>query len=191
MRLEELAEREGTEISLEWKSFLLRPTPEQRTLSEFTEYTKSWQRPAGLEPRAEFNSPWSGVSPPPSHSLPAAIASKTAGTFGSETWGRYHQSLLRAYFIDNRDISSSEVLLEIANETNIDPKLFEATRSAGEKDFEREVFADYNEALNSGVNGVPAVVIDNRYLISGAVDVEHYQKALTHYREIRDAENSR
>ena len=28
---------------------LLRPQPEQRSLAEFTEYTKSWGRPAGLD----------------------------------------------------------------------------------------------------------------------------------------------
>jgi len=169
---------------------LLRPQPEQRTLAEFTEYTKSWERPAGLEPLAEFNSPWSGASPPPSHSLPAAIAGKTAATFGQETWRRYHQNLLRAYFIGNRDISSSEVLLEVARETDIDIGVFEETLKANGKDFESQVFAEYNEALSSGVNGVPAVVIDNRYLISGAVEVEHYQKALAHYRQIRDDENN-
>lgn len=190
MRLDELAEQEGDGIAIEWKSFLLRPEPEQRTLAEFTEYTKSWERPAGLEPLAGFNTPWSGVSPPPSHSLPAAIAGKTAATFGRATWRRYHQRLLRAYFIENRDISNSDVLLEIAREADIDTNVFEETRIANGKDFESQVFAEYNEALSSGVNGVPAVVIDHRYLVSGAVEVEHYQKALAHYREIRDDENS-
>ena len=169
---------------------MLRPEPEQRTLAEFTEYTKSWERPAGLEPLAQFNTPWSGASPPPSHSLPSAIAGKTAATFGQETWRRYHQKLLRAYFIENRDNSSSDVLLEVAHEADINTDVFEETRITNGKNFESQVFAEYNEALSSGVNGVPAVVIDNRYLISGAVEVEHYQKALAHYREIRDDENS-
>ena len=190
MRLDELAEQEGDAIAIEWKSFLLRPQPEQRSLAEFTEYTKSWERPAGLEPKAEFQSPWSGTSSPPSHSLPAAIAGKTAATFGQETWRRYHNKLLRAYFIENRDVSSSDVLLKVAHETDIDTHAFEEVRMASEEDFEKQVFAEYNEALSSGINGVPAVVIDNRFLISGAVEVEQYRKALAHYREIRDKENN-
>jgi predicted DsbA family dithiol-disulfide isomerase len=169
---------------------LLRPQPEQRSLAEFIEYTKSWERPAGLEPKAEFNSPWSGSSAPPSHSLPAAIAGKTAATFGQEAWRRYHNKLLRAYFIENRDVSSSGVLLEVANETDIDADAFEEIGMANKEDFEKQVFAEYNEAVSSGINGVPAVVIDNRFLISGAVEVEQYQKALAHYREIRDKENN-
>ncbi len=191
MRLEELEKQQGNSIVIEWKSFLLRPQPESRTLQEFTEYTKSWERPAGLEPRAEFTTPWSGASAPPSHSLPAAIASKTAATFGQETWQRYHRNLLKAYFIENRDISSSEELLKIADESEIDKAAFEGVQTTNGENFKKQVFDEYNEALHNGVNGVPAVVIDNRFLISGAVEVEQYQKALDHYREIREKEGKK
>ena len=191
MRLEELEKEQGDLIVIEWKSFLLRPQPESRTRQEFTEYTKSWERPAGLEPRAEFTTPWSGESAPPSHSLPAAIASKTAATFGQETWQRYHRNLLKAYFIENRDISSSEELLKIADESEIDKAAFEGVQTTNGENFKKQVFDEYNEALQNGVNGVPAVVIDNRFLISGAVEVEQYQKALDHYREIREKEGKK
>ena len=191
MRLEELEKEQGDLIVIEWKSFLLRPQPESRTRQEFTEYTKSWERPAGLEPRAEFTTPWSGESAPPSHSLPAAIASKTAATFGQETWQRYHRNLLKAYFIENRDISSSDELLKIADESEIDKAAFEGVQTTNGETFKKQVFDEYNEALHNGVNGVPAVVIDNRFLISGAVEVEQYQKALDHYREIREKEGKK
>lgn len=97
---------------------------------------------------------------------------------------------MQAYFIENRDVSSSDVLLQIAHETDIDTDAFEEVRTSNQENFEKQVFAEYNEALSSGINGVPAVVIDNRFLISGAVEVEQYQKALAHYREIRDKENN-
>ena len=190
MRLDELAEQEGDAVAIDWKSFLLRPQPERRSLAEFTEYTKSWGRPSGLEPKADFQSPWTGASPPPSHSLPAAIAGKTAATFGQEIWGRYHNKLLRAYFAENRDVSSSDVLLQLAHEIDIDTDLFEEIRTASEEDFKQQVFAEHNEALTSGISGVPAVVIDNRFLISGAVEVQQYRKALAHYRDLRERENN-
>lgn len=168
----------------------MRPQPETRTLEEFTEYTKSWERPAGLEPKATFVTPWSGQNPPPSHSLPAAIASKTAATYGLETWQRYHNKLLEAYFIENRDISNRAELLQVAEESDIAKVTFEEVRTANEAKFTKQVFDEYNEAISNGINGVPAVVIDNRFLISGAVEVEQYQKALEHYREIREKENN-
>ena len=96
---------------------------------------------------------------------------------------------MRAYFIENRDVSSSDVLLQVAHETDIDTEAFEEVRISNQEHFEKQVFAEYNEALSSGITGVPAVVIDNKFLISGAVEVEQYQKALAHYREIRDKEN--
>ncbi len=96
-------------------------------------------------------------------------------------------NLMRAYFTENRDISSSDVLLQVVKESGIDVDTFEQTQAENEQRFSRQVFDDYHEATNLDINGVPAVVSDDQYLISGAVDVEHYQKALTHYRELRDA----
>ena len=84
MRLDELTEQEGDAITIEWKSFLLRPQPEQRSLAEFTEYTKSWGRPAGLEPKAEFNSPWSGSSP----STLALSTGRDSKQNGGDIWSR-------------------------------------------------------------------------------------------------------
>ncbi|MCH2633135.1 MAG: DsbA family protein, partial [Acidimicrobiales bacterium] len=158
-------------MAVEWKSFLLRPAPEERSTTEFTEYTKTWQRPAALEPKAAFHAPWAGHSSPPSHSLPAALASKTAAKFGRDRWQEFHMNLMRAYFTENRDISSSDVLLQVVKESGIDVDTFEQTQAENEQRFSRQVFDDYNEATNLGINGVPAVVIDDQYLISGAVDV--------------------
>tara|TARA_B100000085_G_scaffold49757_1_gene43048 strand:+ start:400 stop:681 length:282 start_codon:yes stop_codon:yes gene_type:complete len=91
--------------------------------------------------------------------------------------------------VENRDVSNTDVLTQVAHETDIERELFEEVLATREQDFKAQVFAEYNEALSSGINGVPAVVIDNRFLISGAVEVEQYRKALAHYREIRDEEN--
>ena len=189
MRLDELVRQEGDNITVQWKSFLLRPQSELRDKAEFAEYTKSWERPASLEPLAKFSTPWSGENPPPSHSLPAAVAGKTAATFGEAAWRRYHHQMLRAYFTENRDISDSGVLLNLAHEVDIDKHIFEETLKANKEIFETQIFAEHNEALSSGVNGVPAVVIDNKFLISGAVEIDHYKKALVHYREIESNEN--
>ena len=68
MRLEEIAESYGDEVELIWRSFMLRPQPEERPVEKFAAYTRSWERPASLEPTITFNA-WSGDNAPPSHSL--------------------------------------------------------------------------------------------------------------------------
>ena len=97
---------------------------------------------------------------------------------------------MEAYFIENRDISNTTELLQVAEESDIAKATFEEVRTANEEKFTKQVFDEYNEAIANGISGVPAVVIDNRFLISGAVEVEQYQKALEHYREIRKKENN-
>ncbi|MDH5519459.1 MAG: hypothetical protein OEZ14_02885, partial [Acidimicrobiia bacterium] len=68
----------GDRISIEWRSFLLRVEPKTTERDKFVEYTRSWLRPAEMEPRATFTV-WASDAPPPSSSLPAQVAAKTMG----------------------------------------------------------------------------------------------------------------
>lgn len=178
MRLEQLAEAVGDKVDIEWRSFLLRPDPEPRDPEKFAEYTKSWERPAGLEPAAGFNTPWSGDHAPPSHSMPSAVAGKVAATFGEEAARSYHQHLLDAYFVQNRTVSETDVLVEVAVEAGLDGAEFAKRFDEQWNTLVHEVVEDHNTAINSGVSGVPAVVVDGRYLIGGAVDVSEYERAI-------------
>lgn len=187
MRLEQLAELEGDGIDIEWRSFLLRPEPEERDVDRFVEYTKSWERPASLEPEAKFNTPWSAEHAPPSHSMPAAIAGKVAATFGEGPSGAYHRALLDAYFVENRTVSDRDVLLDIAADVGIDRDEFARRFDDQRVELARLVIDDHNDAIEAGITGVPAVVVDGRYLVTGAVDVEHYRRVLAHVREERAA----
>lgn len=187
MRLDELAEREGSDISIEWKSFLLRPTPEERSRSEFAEYTTKWERPAGLEPKTDFRFPWTGAEPPES-SVPSAIAGKVAASFGEAEGRRFHHELLEAYFTHNRTISDLETLLDVAEQAGLDRAEFSATYHDQYQPLLRLVYDEHNLAVNSGVTGVPAVVVDQKYLVPGAVDVEQYERVLEHVRSERSPE---
>ncbi|MCP3937079.1 MAG: DsbA family protein [Actinomycetia bacterium] len=186
MRLAKLAEIEGQTIVIEWRSFLLRPEPEERSMESFTRYTHSWERPAELEPSAGFVVPWSGEHEPPSHSLPAAIASRVAATFGGP-WAAYHGALLHAYFVEHRTISNFDVLIDLAGRVGIDPHEFAERFHSGANDYARQSIDDHNTAVEAGIGGVPAVVVDGRYLVSGAVDVEEYQNVLERVRAERAA----
>lgn len=181
MRLDEIAEEYGDEVEVTWRSFLLRPEPEERTIEKFTEYTQSWKRPGSMEPRTTFN-PWSGEADPPSHSMPSALAGKVAGLFGPDAYRSFHHRAMEAYFTENRTISEVEVLLDIAEEAGIDRAEFNERWQSGARLLLNDVIDDHNAAVNAGISGVPAVVVGEKYLVGGAVDADDYRQIITKFR---------
>ena len=177
VRLDDVTAHYGDQVEVAWHSYLLRPEPEPRPLDEFTAYTRKWERPASLEPRATFNE-WSGANAPPSHSLPSALAGKVAETFGQQAQHEFSTRVFQAYFTENRTISDPIVLAEIALESGLDRAAFEQRWTELESDLVKQVWRDYTTAVQSGIRGVPAVVVNRRYLVSGAVDLAEYQRVI-------------
>lgn len=175
----------GDAITIEWRAFLLRPEREQRPLEKFRSYTESWRRPASLEPRCEFRV-WATDDAPPSHSVPAAVAAKVARRFGDGPAARYHDALLRAYFAENRTVSERAVLVDVAAAAGIDGPAFDAALTEHGDEAQREVFRDYHEAVELGIYAVPAVVVDGRFLVSGAVAVDDYERVVERAGEPED-----
>jgi len=145
-------------------------------MDKFTRYTESWERPGSMEPRATFQK-WSGEHEPPSHSIPSSVAGKVAETFGREAFDRFHTLLLKAYFAENRTVSDRAVISEVATAAGIDADEFNRRWDEDAKGFTRSVFTDYQLAANSGITGVPAVVVDRQFLLPGAVDSDDYRRA--------------
>ena len=150
-------------------------------MEKFTSYTESWERPGSMEPRAVFNQ-WSGVSEPPSHSMPSAIAGKVAALFGPEAYQRFHHGAMKAYFTENRTISERSVLLDIAEEAGLDRAEFDQRWSTNEEALFNEVVGEHNEAIGAGINAVPSLVVGEKYLVPGAVDVSDYRQVIERYR---------
>lgn len=164
----------GDRISIEWRSFLLRVEPKTQDREKFVEYTRSWLRPAEMEPRATF-SVWASDAPPPSSSLPAQVAAKTMELYEPDSVFAYHRALLRAYFTDNRDISDLDVLADIAAECDVERAGFVAAYTEHNQATTRAVIEDHNSAIESGVTAVPTVVINNLMPVPGAQEVDTYQ----------------
>lgn len=190
MRLEELERRLGDRVSVEWRSFLLRPVPEARPMEDFTAYTESWARPSGMAPEAGFAHPWSGENPPPNGSLSSSIAGKVAESFGAEAWEAFHKGLLAAYFTEHRTISDVGVQADVAEAAGIDRAEFERRLVDDYEAAKTAVIAEFEQAQQAGITGIPSVVVDGRYLVSGAVDVEHYIRVVEHVEAERAGEAS-
>lgn len=169
----------GDAIEVQWKSFLLRTEPKTTSLEKFIRYTESWERPAEMEPKAHFTTPWASGANPPSSSFPAQMAWKASGHFGPEAQQRYHHALLSAYFVDNRDISSGPVLAEIAGECDIDVEAFAAYFTEHHDALRDEVAAEHNDAISRGITAAPTMVLGGAFPVPGAQDVETYERLVT------------
>ena len=86
-------------------------------------------------------------------------------------------ALLRAPIEENRDISSREVLISMAEENGLDVDRFISDFDSGEQ--EARVLAEYEEiAKDRQFSGIPTVVFGNRAMLEGAVPVEMYRQAV-------------
>jgi predicted DsbA family dithiol-disulfide isomerase len=84
--------------------------------------------------------------------------------------------LLQAYHRDGENVSDPEVLVRIAREAGLDEagaREVLATDAHAAAVRERERFYQAQ-----GINGVPAVIVDDRYLISGGQPPETYEQTL-------------
>jgi predicted DsbA family dithiol-disulfide isomerase len=178
LRLDQLERAVGDVVTIEWRAFLLRPQATERPLDKFTTYTQSWMRANEAEPEAGFQV-WSGENPPPSHSLPSAIAGKAVrDVFGAEGFHRFHLALMRAYFAENRTISARDVMLDVAAAVDLDAEKLREALDARADEYERLVIDDHRAALAEGIAAVPTALVNNEYLLQGAMTLEQYQKVV-------------
>ena len=86
------------------------------------------------------------------------------------------RALLRAYLGEGRNPGSRDVLLDLAPRCGLDAE--RAARILDSDEYAAEVRADEQRWLRSGINSVPSVVVDGRYLIQGAQSPEEFEQAL-------------
>ncbi len=162
--------RDFADLRLEWKSYLLRPYVEPKSLDKFRRYTETWMRPASMPDAGEFRV-WATDEDPPSHSIPPAVAVKAAarqeaGRAADDARPAYHRALMRAYFVRNLNVSSRAVIELVARECGLDTVQF--ARDLEDPAVVDQVLAEHNEAVEMGVAGVPCVVVGEGFAMPGA-----------------------
>ncbi|SFA70363.1 Predicted dithiol-disulfide isomerase, DsbA family [Poseidonocella pacifica] len=93
--------------------------------------------------------------------------------------GRKHDlelALFTAHFTNNRDLSNTEVLLDIAAETGLDRNEAQAVLADGR--FADVVREHEHFWLQQGVRGVPAIVFAGQHLVTGAQGSDTYASIL-------------
>ena len=104
-------------------------------------------------------------------SLQAAEFAREQGRFEP-----MHVELFKAYWDEGRDVSDIGVLKEVAAKVGVDVAGMEAT-------IKENRFGDYLDARRAeaeelGINGIPAHVIADRYLVMGAQPYDLFERTM-------------
>jgi len=104
------------------------------------------------------------------------------------THGREHDlkmALFAAFFTHRQDVNDSEVLADVAAGIGLDRN--EALAVLCDARFAAEVRDSERLWINRGIQGVPAMVFNQKYLVTGAQGVENFTSILRQLAEASDA----
>jgi predicted DsbA family dithiol-disulfide isomerase len=87
-----------------------------------------------------------------------------------------HEQLMRAYWDEGRDVSDMGVLRDVAARAGVDVAGMEA--AVTEDRYGDYLDARRHEAEELGINGIPAHVIANRYLVMGAQPYDLFERVM-------------
>jgi predicted DsbA family dithiol-disulfide isomerase len=97
-----------------------------------------------------------------------------AGTEGKQR--ALEHALFAAYFTAGRDPSDHDVLKELAAHVGLDPERARQILACGQ--YTAEVRAREQLYQDQGIHAVPAVIVEDRYLIQGAQPIEVFEEVL-------------
>jgi predicted DsbA family dithiol-disulfide isomerase len=96
------------------------------------------------------------------------------------------ERLMQAYFTEGRNIGDVATLTDLAAEVGMDPDAVTAFLASDEG--KTELAAELEEALDTGVTGVPHFVFDGRWAIPGAQDPELFLRAFQRMADLQASE---
>jgi predicted DsbA family dithiol-disulfide isomerase len=89
---------------------------------------------------------------------------------------KLHHGLMEAYFKNGKNLADVDTLISIATSVGLVPNQVKVYLEGNKK--EEEVRNDMLEARSLGIRGVPYILINRRYTISGAQPFETFQSTL-------------
>ena len=97
-----------------------------------------------------------------------------AGLEGRDT--DVKQAFQRAYFTDGLDISDRDTLIQLVADLGFDAD--EARAVLAEQRYDGDVKKQMDFWRQQGINSVPAIVVDRKYLVPGAAGVDQFRQLL-------------
>jgi predicted DsbA family dithiol-disulfide isomerase len=155
--------QEHYDIDIHWRSFELRPAGAPPVPAEYLKRIEAsrpmFNKRAREQYGLEINSGPYGIN-----SHPALVADKYAESQGKGE--AFHKAVMDAYWQQARSIEDANVLKEIAEHVGLKTENFEAALT--DPTYDAEVSADIELAREYRLDGVPALVFAERYLVVGA-----------------------
>ena len=193
-QLEEALERTGTEIDVHWHPFELNPNmpPEGQNIREHVAEKYGATAEQSAKTRAQMKDLGTSLGFEFSYNDESRIVNTFQAhqlLFWANEQGREHDlkmALFAAYFTVGGDVSNSEVLLEAVGETGLDVAEAKAVLEDGRYAAavrEREEFW-----ISNGISGVPAMVFNQRHLVTGAQGADNYASILTQLKQMATAD---
>jgi predicted DsbA family dithiol-disulfide isomerase len=161
--LQQLIEPDAPGVEVHWRSFELRPKGSPPMPPEYRQRIEA-MRPQLLAIARERYHREINPGPLGIDSRPALIGAKYAESQGLGP--AYHEAVMRAYWQEARNIGDRNVLADIAESIGLARDEYLA--ALDDRVFDAQVQADIDIAHAYGLNGVPALIFDNRYAVSGA-----------------------
>ena len=188
--LEQLAGE--VEAEVRWHAFELNPDmpPEgeeqaghiQRKYGRTAEQAAAGrEQMRGIAERAGYSFDYTGEGEAPAGMMWNTFAAHklllwTLATEGAEVQTRLKRALFDAHFQARRNVSDPDVLVEIAVKIGLDAGLARAALS--DEALGELVRREQQEAWDMNITGVPAMVVNGKFMIPGAQEPEVYVNAL-------------
>ena len=135
----------------------------------------------GMGERAGYSFAYTGEGEPPASMLRNTFAAHKLLKWalieaGAEVQNRLKLALFDAHFQQRRDVSDVDVLVEIATEQWLDP--VGARAALNDETLGHLVKQEEAQAYDMNIAGVPAMIVQGKYMIPGAQEPEVYVNAL-------------
>ncbi len=105
----------------------------------------------------------------------ALLLAEAAKKEGSVVFEALNEGLFRAYFTEGRNIGDPQVLRDVAKAAGVPAGRLEQAWS--DAAYEERLARDHAAAAGIGITGIPLFIVDNRWILEGAVPVEMLREA--------------
>ncbi len=173
----------GTFAPLRLEPFPLRPVERAPSRTERRALARA-ARSAAKEPEAAGTTPdlWLSQDPPLT-TLPVLTALAAARLQGVSREGALRDAIREAGLVRGINVTRRDVLYELAEGAGLDVERFAGAFAAPAT--ERRVREAFEDAVDKGIEGAPALVIGEEWLLVGPRSADEYRAVLRRYAAAR------